>query len=344
VSTVSPSSTETAVRPEVAAFVEQVRGHLADLGDDEREELTDGLAADLAEQHAPGESLPDPAAYAAELRAAAGLPPAGPRRRPWVGQASTDLHALRSMFLTWVDSGPQVRAVWSVLTALRPAWWVLRAWIAVTMLDQLVGPWEFVTLWPTLGVPLLGPFVLLVAVVVSVLIGQGRLWPGSGPDRPVLTRSILIALNGLAVVVPLTFTGDGSHIATSSLYGQAAPVDRGAMRAGGDVVTNVYAYDASGAPLAGVQLFDQDGRPVGVSPRGDVGRGRDREVVCPWFNGTTPLWNVFPLQQRAQRFGTCATAGEDAPAPAYDQPPLDSVPPVSVAPLTPASEPTTTSP
>jgi len=338
------SSTETAVRPEVTAFVARVRSHLADLGVDERDELTDGLEADLGEQHALGEPLPDPATYAAELRAAAGLPPAtGPRSR--LAQLTADLDEVRTRFLAWVQSDTVLtRTGWSVVSGVRPAWWVLRAWIAVTLLDQLVGPWEYVTLWPTLGVPLIGPLLLIVAVTVSVLIGQGRLWPGSGPDRSFAARAVLVVLNAVAVLAPLTFTGDGTGAGDS--YAVAAPVtgDRKALVSGDRVVTNVYAYDASGQPVTGIQLFDQDGQPVAVSPRGEIRVDRDREVVCPWFNGTTPLWNVFPLQQRVQRFGTCAKALEAAPAPAYDQPPLDSVPPVSVAPLVTAAEPTTTSP
>ena len=60
--------------PAVAAFVAQVRARLGDLTEEEREELLGGLEADLAERLAEGEAaLGDPAAYAAELRAAAGL-------------------------------------------------------------------------------------------------------------------------------------------------------------------------------------------------------------------------------------------------------------------------------
>ena len=112
----------------------------ADLAEDEREELLDGLEADLSEQVAAGDRLPDPAAYAVELRAAAGVTasrrpaPAGgvapPRRgaRPAPGRSGALDVARRT-----------TRRVWSVVEALRPAWWVLRAWVAVTLLDQLAG-------------------------------------------------------------------------------------------------------------------------------------------------------------------------------------------------------------
>jgi hypothetical protein len=206
----------------------------------------------------------------------------------------------------------------------------------VTLLDQSVGPWEFVSLWPTLGAPVIGPVVLGVAVVVSTLIGLGRLWPGSGPDRSTAARVVLLALNVLAVVAPLTFTGDGSqqYFYAPAARAQAVPVTNAGppvLREGRDVVRNIYAYDAAGQPLQGVQLFDQQGRPISVAPQSSMGRGKDRQVTCPWFNGATPLFNVYPLPQRLQRHGTCladvvpAGSGQQA----FHAPPLASVPPVT---------------
>ncbi|HEY0775806.1 MAG TPA: hypothetical protein VGD51_17100, partial [Nocardioidaceae bacterium] len=68
-------------RPEVSAFVGKVRDRLADLTDEEREELVGGLEADINELVEDGGSvaaLGDPRAYADELRAAAGIErPAG---------------------------------------------------------------------------------------------------------------------------------------------------------------------------------------------------------------------------------------------------------------------------
>ena len=87
-------------------------------------------------------------------------------------------------------------------------------------------------------------------------------------------------------------------------------------------------------PPAGpsVQLFDQKGRPVAVSAASSMGVGADRQVTCPWFNGTMPLFNVFPLPQRAQRYGTCL--GKIDPAKVgvhcFDEPPLASVPPATL--------------
>jgi hypothetical protein len=116
--------------------------------------------------------------------------------------------------------------------------------------------------------------------VVSTLIGLGRLWPGSGPDRSTAARVVLLGLNVLAVVAPLTFTGDGSQQHFYASAARAVPVripsDQPArLQHGRDVVRNIYAYDAAGQPLQGVQLFDQQGRPISVAPQSSMGRGKD---------------------------------------------------------------------
>jgi hypothetical protein len=325
----------TDLHPEVSAFLTRVREHLSDLAEEEREELLDGLEADLSEQLAAGDPLPEPASYAAELRAAAGLSvPA--RRRGRTLRPTEVLDRCREELLSWTTHNGATRRAWTLVEAVRPAWWVLRAWVAVTLLDQLAGQWEYVSLWPTLGVPLLGPVLLLAAIVASVLIGQGALWPGSGPQRTTAARLVLLALNALAVVAPFTFTGDGSQVAAyvgpdGYHAGYHDGTHRPGLRHGAEVVRNIYAYDAGGQPLQGVQLYDQKGRPVAVAPESSLGRGRERQVTCPWFNGTTPLYNVFPLPQRTQSRGTCVGRVEPAGVGTqeFQQPPLASVPPVT---------------
>jgi hypothetical protein len=339
----------TDLNPQVTAFLARVRADLSDLPDEERDELLDGLEADVSEQLAAGDELPDASAYAEELRAAAGLPATRRRVLPHLARPSrpprlADWPDLaRAEWFALTERSSATRQAWSVLDAARPAWWVLRAWIAVTLLDQLAGPWEYVSLWPTLGPSLIGPLLLVGAAVVSVLIGQGTVWPGAGPDRTTSARLVLIGLNAFAVVVPLTFTGDGSQ---STPYVDGSGYNAGfhdanhrpGLRNGSEVVRNIYAYDADGKPLQGVQLFDQQGRPVAVSATSSMGEGPDRQVTCPWLNGTTQLFNVFPLPQRAQRAGTCTGTvdpGRAGPQ-GFHAPPLASVPPVTL-PTPPAS-------
>jgi hypothetical protein len=338
----------TDLHPEVAQHVDQfltrVREQLADLTQDERDELLDGLEADLSEQLSEGDAaaLPDPASYAAELRSAAGLPARRATRSTKVRARTFGAHlvaapdTLRAHWLRLTQRNDASRRVWSLLVAVRPAWWVLRAWIAVTFLDAMAGDAEYVTLVPSLGVTVLGPAVLVAAIVLSVLMGQGQLWPGSGPDRPLAARLTLAGLNVFAILLPLSFT---VPVAQPFVYaggsynsGYYAGSHRPGLRIGADVVRNIYAYDAEGRPLKGVQLIDQLGRPVAVSPESSMGRGRDRQVTCPWFNGTTPLFNVFPLPQRTQPRGTCLT--DTDPAKVGEQvdhePPLASLPPATL--------------
>lgn len=337
-----PSDTQVLVRPEVTAFVEEVRAHLQDLDADDRDELVGGLEADLSEKLADGIPLGDPEAYARELRAAAGLPA---RRRSVVGDlprtAGGILDAARAWFLGVVGR-PGVRPAWDVVVALRPAWWVARAWIAVTALDIATGGWEEISVVPSLGAPGVGEAALAAAVVLSTLAGMGRLWPGSGPERGTASRVALLAVNAVAVIAPLTwglpypaYVGYGfdyySYDDYSAGYDDAQRENRG-LRLDGEPVHNVFPYDTAGRPLHGVQLVDEDGDLLAVGPGWSArGRGDDRTVGCPAFNGRTPVFNVFPLAETQLRRGTCETEADaqEAEFPAH---PLASLPPVTAQP------------
>ena len=319
------NDTQPLVRPEVAAFVDDVRARLSDLSDDEREELLGGLEADLDEKVADGAPLGDPATYAAELRAAAGLPERTRRLpRPGLPRAAHAQRALdgsRTWFLDLVRAREWSRRAFEVVASLRPVWWVARAWVAVTLLDVAMGRWEPVSLLPSLGHPLWGAVLLVVAVIGSTLVGLGRVWPGSGPDRPVASRLVLLLLNVVAVAAPvvaLDISAPGYLSGSPDQwggYGQGYTdgVNQPGIRAGGREVSNLFAYDADGQPLSGVQLFDQDGRPLAVA----------RYQACPTQVAGRNVLNVFPLQPRGSR-GGCAG---DAAVPNH---PLSAVPPVGL--------------
>ncbi|MFT4220964.1 MAG: hypothetical protein QM611_10645, partial [Microbacterium sp.] len=71
------TTTSTALDIRISAFAAAVRRELGDLPVEEVDDLVDGLEADLADQAADagdGFELPEPVAYASELRSAAGLP------------------------------------------------------------------------------------------------------------------------------------------------------------------------------------------------------------------------------------------------------------------------------
>lgn len=290
--------------PEVDAFVAAVRARFGDLDADEREDLLDGLDADMADlvaERGP-EALGDPDAYAAELRAAAGLAPAARTRRGFgrrvpplsPGVAIADA---RTRFDAEIAERPWAGAAMEFLTAIRPAWWVLRAWLLVQAADALLGPWEELTLLPTLMIPGAGPTLLLLAVIVSVQVGRGT-WP---TERlvPAARRRVLVLIGNLALLVvalPLTVSQAENQMWWDDYRYAMASARTSGVTNDGRMVCNLQAYDVAGQPLPGVQLFDDRGRSFDL-------RCPDRwgKAAYPWYLGDVARWNVFPLAERRQR-------------------------------------------
>lgn len=357
---------------EVRLFLAAVRRELGDLGPDEVTEMTDGLEADLTDlvaERGP-EALGDPRAYARELRAAAGVAATGdaPRERREIRASMTAfLDACHGWFDQQVEripGDPQPVIAW-----LRPAWWLVRAWVAVTLLAVAVGG-GYGESWLVPSVGGFGWLVLPVALVVSVMIGLGRIWPGG--TRGLFARLVLVGLNGFAIAMtPVAVDwannpGDG--------YGEwESGYEQGLIDAGspgsmegqllldGKAVTNIFPFDAEGRRLAGVQLFDQEGRPLDVlaepsCPQGEhiwrelqvseTGEWSGEREVCfdssagsnvpgtvlyPWTNGQAQLKNVFPLASRQQDLlEPSATAFQEAEPPTLGEWPFATVPKVSL--------------
>ena len=345
------NTTQLPVRPEVAAFVARVRERLSDLSAEELQDLTEGLEADLTDLVAErgGEALGDPDEYARELRSAAGLEPAGRRRLrlPRLERGLTMDDRLDA-YAAWWQREMQRRYVdraWPIVVALRPVWWVARAWAAAVVICVAL-PGYFV--WGYSWLPGveggLGLVVLAACVVGSTLVGLGRLWPGSTPgtSRGGAARLVLVALNVFAILM-LPVAQDQVNAAKwrqveSSGMGDTSWVrDMGVMNHGSQVC-NISAYDAQGEPLVGVQLFDQDGRPLDTQCY-----SRARRMV-PWMLGDVPRWNVYPLavrdhaardaEQRADVSGAQFPTPDRATTPAVTNPVL----PAQGAEQTPAPE------
>lgn len=244
--------------PEAVAFLDAVRQELADLPADERTELLEDLEQHLLAVQAEGDErslttrLGTAADYAAELRAAAGLPP-----RESLVRRRRSLPVRRK--LTQLLASPSVREVRGFLPTLLPAWWVLRGYLVVLLpcLWNISGSRDFPVPAP-LGSKALGVAAVLGAVVLSVTIGRRRL------PRPV---TVLIAVLDLALAVAaLGILRDAPHrlavrrvvhVATPDPSYRFSPLitQRGP-------VTDIYPYAADGTPLTGVLLYDQDGRPL----------------------------------------------------------------------------------
>lgn len=338
----------TQSRPEITDFVASVRTQLADLDAEEQRELTDGLEADLTDLVAErgGGALGDPLAYARELRSAAGLPAEMGRVAGRRGLGESVEAVLDSCHARWdrlVDGLPGAPA--DFLSAVRPVWWVFRAWVAAELLAMALRsqPYE---VWPTVGgSPVMGGVLLAVAVVLSVQLGRGA----STRLRGALWRVCLLLLNVFALVITPLIVSElsnagwahydegyqsGWHDAAAD---QGPGTDKAGLYADGTWVSNIYPYDANGHPLVGVQLFNQIGQPINVVTQpeyaeDDSGNPEGQPVVSyPWLNGTTEVFNTFPLPSRAQpEEPPSPKAFSEAKPPVIGPFPLANVPEVSL--------------
>lgn len=307
---------------EVEQFVAAVQSRLGDLGSEERDELLGGLEADLSDlvaERGPG-ALGDPAAYADELRAAAGLA-AAPKRANRLqaldlGQLLDDAHRLGERVL---DALPF--DIGGLLRAVRPAWWVVRAWVASMLASMVIFGW-YVTknAWIPTPAVLPGLVVLVVAVAFSVQMGRGRFWPG-GSRNPV-ARLVLVALNLTAFVALFPVVGDVVGRIQGTVWEETARAYRssagGIIAPDGREICNVHPFDAAGNPLTGVQLFDEYGRPIDARCRY---LGQE-----PWMLGDVKRWNVFPQAKRAE---DASVRGGFAEGSAIPTPQRANVPPVT---------------
>jgi hypothetical protein len=330
----------------VVDFVMKVRDLLDDLDEETRTDLVEGLEADLgelvAEQGSAG--LPAPEQYAEELRAAAGLPArrgtALLRDRVRRRQQRRDLpvgerfDALcdrwRSRFLVQARH-PGVEPAWGLAQAVRPVWWVLRGYLLVQAADVLTGNWESLDPVPALGVPLLGPALVVLAVVLSVQVGRGVAWPGHRERNRVAARAALLALNVGALVssIPVVDALDRIGPDLISYRDATMYVDQSGLRLRGQRICNIQPYDAQGRPLEGVQLFDQDGDRITTScSTWDEGSHAQH---YPWQDAAgQERWNVFPQPERAKDRRVKEGAWDsDSPA-QLPQPDSLRVPPVTL--------------
>jgi hypothetical protein len=251
-------------------YLAAVEHELADLPVDDRSALLEDLALHLEALAAEDDDrsievrLGAPATYAAELRAAAGLPPRGAANRPAVPGVRERMDAVRAS-TAYRRALPVGREVVRLLVELRPAWWVLRGYLLV-LVPCLLNP-DFVRDFPVpapLGSHFLGGLLVLAAVAASVALGR-RTLPGRVRVLVVVAGAVL----GLASTVAAANSWNG--VTQDYAYDQpvyipdpGVPTDEYPLVSRHGPVTNVLPYAADGSPLEDVLLFDQDGRPLQV--------------------------------------------------------------------------------
>ncbi len=311
--------TATTVPADIAYFARRVRRALSDLPAEEVDELTDGLEADLAESFAEDlrRELPDPAAYADELRVAAGL--SAPATRRWGPSAwwQRGLAAAQRRLASYPGSSP----VLQLMASLRPAWWVVRAFVA--------AGWVF---WFTRrgdGAPLPRSFTEWTLTISLVLVSaecSRRQWRGRWATGALAVANVVAAVT----LVPLS-QHVTDEVVTWNDLSRWHP-NKAGVYLDGEPVTNVFAYDAQGDPIKDVQLFDQDGDPLNIAEDLSTGQCIDEECLDTGMysprageNGLS-LWNVFPLRM----LKTDIYEGADSPVPGAV--PQDVAPPLLKAP------------
>ncbi|GAB3150573.1 hypothetical protein GCM10027058_15070 [Microbacterium neimengense] len=298
----------TEPRADIPTFAAAVRAELNDLPVDEVDDLLDGLEADLSEQaEDSGEafSLPDAATYAAELRAAAGLPERSTGRTAKV-TVRERLERTRRAAATRIRASRFGSATLDLLVSLRPVWWLARGvafyLILMSLTLPLTGRVEYV---PTNVVAWV---VLAVLVIVSIQWGRGlwlpRRWVRGlrGVLNVAATIVAAIALIAAPTVLPQYFAAQAAPA-----YAYPGDTTQPGLVLDGERVRNLYAYDAEGNPIEDVQLYTDQGTPlttVGIEGRTNgwwwdeyfLGGGGP---VTTAYEGTgrTPLWNVFPLRE-----------------------------------------------
>ena len=281
---------------EVTAYAAQVRAALADLPQQQRlellEDLEDHLAEVVADAGPPLEArLGSPAEYARDLRIAALAPATASTGRL---QGALDGVRADARRVWELDAAREVRAF---VSELRPAWWVLRAWLLVAAAGLLLGGGPLLLpLGLVLGLPL-----LVAVVVLSVRLGRrAATHPTGSGSRMSYAANTALALLAVVIVVGVQQRGQGVvYAGPYDPYGYPGD-SRPLAHQDGTPITNLYPYSSDGEPLSGVLLYDQDGRAVDNLATTTQEGEEVRPLVVP---GEPPApSNSYPQRQQVLRY------------------------------------------
>ncbi|HVL81488.1 MAG TPA: hypothetical protein VM840_07855 [Actinomycetota bacterium] len=296
---------------EVKQYLSEVRTHLSDLGTEEREELVEDLEDHLREVAAEEdgslrERLGDPDAYAAELRASAGLPQRS--RRPRLEALSARVarsRPYRAAAELW--EGESIQPLRAFATELRPGWWLLRGWLAAMVLTAMQQGHLHRRDVP---IPALGGsrLVGLASVVglawASVALGRRA---GTGGTW----RKMSIVASGAVLLSSFFVT---QSVRYREVYAEPAWAyqDEHLRHRDGSEISNICPHASDGTPLSDVLLFDQSGRPI-------------VNVPAPQED------NIYPRRSTAlTEIDECpAIVVLPSPRPATGQAPTETVPPAA---------------
>src|SRR2546422_3106535 len=273
---------------DVPTYAAAVRAALSDLPHDQSEALLDDLEDHLreiaAEAGAPlTERLGPPDQYAQELRAAYGAAQSSKLQRdPSLRRLQRAVGSVTSS--AWYQ---QLRAF---LPELRPAWWVLRAYLVVLILTAALSPGYNLHPIPNpfSSRGLLEILATIGAILLSIRLGRRKHPLPAGRRRLAIGANIVIALLALPV------------LASMGTFPSMAMVERGtagqspgfATGYGPGDVSNIFPYSRDGKPLTDVLLYDQEGQPLTLA------KEPDRITDYPIGADGQPITNTYPLNQR----------------------------------------------
>jgi hypothetical protein len=271
---------------EIDRYIDGVAAALADLPDDERQELLEDLPDHLAEIAADDPASLDsrlgpPPAYAAELRAATGVDAAKDRRR--VNQFVEAWTTVRPHLMAFDEKVGQLIGydrLTEFLVLLRPAWWILRGYVVAVVLLRVStaggGPWP-----DDGGVGPLGWVLALVLIGLSIRVGRKPFRMSENARRVWVGAGVAIAV---VAAFGLMWIADSSDDVYYPNYG------------GGDAgyqnPTEVYVYTPEGKPITNIQVYTRNGDtlPIGVPMNCDY-RGpeyREQRGCLPTADEETP--------------------------------------------------------
>lgn len=252
----------TTVNPEVRAYLDAVRAHLADVPQRELDELADDLEGHLLEVAAEDdgtleERLGPPEVYADELRATAGLPSRDAAERERLSRRAIEWFE-RSAVGHMIDVAAKsttVHAVRTLVPELRPGWWVLRGYLVVWAAGILLYEGYYTNPFvPNLGSYAVGIATAVGAIVVSVALGR------STKTQPLARRFSWLVNAGMLAAGIAAVSNAGNVFQIQYVSESSGP--EYLSHAGGATISNICPYSSNGTLLSGILLFDQDGRPI----------------------------------------------------------------------------------
>jgi hypothetical protein len=307
------------VPAEVRSYLEAVRGHLADLPPQERDDLLADVESSLVESARDGDPvaarLGPPESFAEELRSAAGLGTTSPMPAP----PSRLARRIREL-----ADDPRVARLRHLGGELAPVWWVARAYVAAVALALATGA-SFSTdhpAMPTWGLGDAALVALLLAAAASCWLGLRMRRAGRAPHTALAVANALLVVACVPVLNHLTQPSPAQRLVWQ-LDAQAADIAAtpafDGLVADGRPVTNIYAYSRDGKLLLDVLLYDENGLPIDLRA-GSV--DPDRRVLVTARGDR--VFNSYPVRYYEPGTQVVAkpNAGPRPGKPAFVTPPI----------------------